>query len=101
MYARSIPALKPGVDAITTAEDATGLSDEELNAVRALVLPDEHAWGSAAWFLDTQCGQDVREGLEGEGEKGWEGYLGCVGTEVTQERRDVWERANAAFGIGG
>ena len=99
LYARSIPALTAQVNAITTSDGVEGLSDDELNDIRALVLPDEYAWGSAGWFLSSQCGADVRSQLQQGGEDGWEAYLGCVGTEATDDRRVVWERANAAFGI--
>ena len=101
LYARSIPELAVGVNSITQADSVDGLSDDELNAIRALVLPDAYSWGSAAWFLTSQCGQDVRTGLQTGGESGWEGYLGCVGTQATDDRRAVWERANEAFGITG
>jgi hypothetical protein len=101
LYARSIASLGDQVDAITTADGVDGLSDDALNAIRALVLPDEYSWGSAAWFLDSQCGDGVRSGLQTGGEAGWEGYLACVGTEATDDRKAVWERANEAFGITG
>jgi hypothetical protein len=99
LYARSIPQLGDAVNAITTADTVDGLSDDEVNAVRALVLPDEYSWGSAAWFLTSQCGADVRSQLQEAGEAGWEAYLGCVGTQATDDRKVVWERANTAFGI--
>ena len=99
LYARSIPELTDSVNAITTSDSVDGLSDDELNAIRAVVLPDAYSWGSAAWFLTTQCGQDVRTALQTGGESGWEGYLGCVGTQATDDRKEVWERANQAFGI--
>lgn len=99
LYAHSIPQLGDAVNAITTADTVDGLSDDEVNAVRALVLPDEYSWGSAAWFLTSQCGADVRSQLQEAGEAGWEAYLGCVGTQATDDRKVVWERANTAFGI--
>jgi hypothetical protein len=99
MYARSIPALGAQLDSITTGNTVDGLSDDDLNAIRALVLPDEYAWGSAAWFLESQCGADVRNQLQQEGAAGWEAYLGCIGTDATDDRKAVWERACTAFGI--
>lgn len=103
LYARSIPELQGQADTIVGGAGVMGvdgLSDDQLNAVRALVLPDEYSWASAGWFLDSQCGADVRTQLQQPGEAGWEAYLGCVGTEATSDRKEVWERANAAFGIG-
>ncbi|KAG0648174.1 hypothetical protein D0Z07_5849 [Hyphodiscus hymeniophilus] len=98
LYARSIPALAPSLAAITTAESTDGLSDDELNAVRALVLPDEYAWASAAWFLKTQCAS-VRPQLQAGGQAGFAAYLGCVGTSATSDRLAYWTRANTAMGI--
>lgn len=57
-------------------------------------VKDEWSFGSAAWFLTTQCGVGVREGLAQGTEQGWEEYLtGCVGTTVTEERTAVWRKA--------
>lgn len=99
MYAQSIPALKAPLAAITSATSTTGLSDDVLNAIRALVLRDEYAWASAAWFYTTQCDTAVRTALQAGGQAGYEAYLGCVGTTASQDRLDYWSRANTAFGI--
>lgn len=99
LYARSIPALSTSLDAITTGDTVDGLGDDELNAVRALVLPDAYAWGSAAWFLTTQCSEEVRSTLRTGGQAGFESYMGCVGTTATSDRLAYWERANTAFGV--
>jgi hypothetical protein len=97
-YALSIPALVPKVQAITTATSTTGLSDPQLNDIRALVLLDEYSWGSAAWFLTTKC-ESIRQQLQAGGQAGWSAYLGCVGMTVTSDRMAYWTRANTAFGI--
>lgn len=99
LYARSMPELRESVEGIVLGREVEGLSDEEVNAVRALVLPDRYAWGSAGWFLNTQCSREVREGLEMKGEEGWRAYLACVGVEAEEGRREGWERARGAFGI--
>lgn len=98
LYAQSIPTLSSGLSAITTATSTAGLSDDQLNAIRALVLPDEYSWGSAAWFLTSQCA-GIRSQLQAGGQAGYESYLGCIGTSVTDDRLAYWTRANAAFGI--
>jgi len=97
-YALSIPALKAQAQALAPAGTTTGLSDDVLNEIRALVLPDQYAWGSAAWFLTSQCAS-VRPQLQAGGQAGWEAYLGCVGTTATSDRMAYWTRANTAFGI--
>jgi hypothetical protein len=98
LYVKSIPGLSSSLTAITTASSTDGLSDDQLNAVRALVLPDEYAWGSAAWFLTTQCAS-VRSQLQAGGQAGYEAYLECVGTTATSDRLAYWTRANNAMGI--
>ena len=98
MYAQSIPALSAQLSAITTATSTSGLSDDQLNAIRALVLPDEYSWGSAAWFLTTQCAS-TRAALEAGGQAGYASYLSCVGTSATSDRLAYWTRANTALGI--
>lgn len=98
LYAQSIPALSHNLSAVTTATSTAGLSDDQLNAIRALVLPDEYSWGSGAWFLTSQCA-GIRSQLQAGGQAGYESYLGCIGTSVTDDRLAYWKRANIAFGI--
>jgi hypothetical protein len=98
-YALSIPALVGQVQAITSATTSTaGLTDTQLNAIRALVLPDQYSWASAAWFYTTKCAS-VRSQVQAGGQAGLQAYLGCVGTTVTGDRLEYWSRANAAFGL--
>ena len=98
LYAKSIPALATPLAVITTATSTDGLSDDQLNAIRALVLPDQYAWGSAAWFLTTQCAS-ARPALQAGGQAGYEAYLSCVGTSTTSDRLAKWTLANNALGI--
>jgi hypothetical protein len=98
MYAQSIPALSTKLSAITTGTSTSGLSDDQLNAIRALVVPDEYSWGSAAWFLTTQCAS-TRAALQAGGQAGYASYLSCVGTSATSDRLAYWTRANTALGI--
>lgn len=94
LYAESLPAIAPRLAAIPATD---------VDAVRALLLErDEVDFGSAAWFLVRQCGEEVRMGLRSGGRKGWERYLvGCVGAEVSGERLEYWERAGRALGVAG
>jgi hypothetical protein len=100
MYAQSIPALKAPLAAITTATSITGLSDDTLNAIRALVLPDEYAWGSGPWFYSTQCSSTVKTTLQAGGTAGFNAYLSCVGvTDSDGTRTAKWTAALKAFGL--
>lgn len=99
-YALSIPALKTQAEALAPAGTTTGLGDDALNSILALVLPDEYSWASVAWFLTTQCDASVRTQLQTGGQAGWENYLtSCVGTTATSDRQAYWTRANTAFGL--
>lgn len=98
-YAQSIEELSADLKKVTTAADTTGLSDDTLNAVRALVLPDEYSWGSAAWYLTTQCGAGVRTALQAGGQAGFDAYMGCLGVTATPDRLAYWTRATASFGL--
>lgn len=97
-YALSVSALKSAALAVAPASTTTGLSDDELNEIRALVLPDKYSWASAAWFLTTQCA-GIRSQLQAGGQAGWEAYLSCVGTTSTSDRLAYWTRAQTAFGL--
>ncbi|KAJ5570280.1 uncharacterized protein N7459_009710 [Penicillium hispanicum] len=91
-YASSIPALKDKVAQV--ANSPTDLLD--------LLRNDEtYDFGSGAWFLTTQCSKDVRSALQDGSETGWQNYISsCVGTSVTDERKEYWERAVKALGAG-
>jgi hypothetical protein len=90
-YAASIPALSEQY------ASATG----NVSAILDLLLTDEtYDFGSAAWFLTTQCSDSVRAELQKGSESGWEGYISsCVGTTVTDERREYWQKAGGALGV--
>ena len=62
----------------------------------ALVANETYDFGSAAWFLSTQCGPAILEGLA---DGGMEAYMGCIGTTMTPEREAYWQRATAALGV--
>ncbi|KAL6154011.1 hypothetical protein ACJBU6_07300 [Exserohilum turcicum] len=85
-YAESVA----GADAVAKAEAAGG--DAGLNAVLQLATcNDEKSFGSAAWYLSTQCPASVRDGLDKRGIDGWHDFLtDCVHTTVTTERDTLW-----------
>ncbi|OAA32313.1 hypothetical protein AAL_01645 [Moelleriella libera RCEF 2490] len=97
LYARAIDALRPQVANMTTVD---GQGDDKLNWLVSLVSqPDEYNFGSGAWFLATQCPQDVRDELARDADRGFARYMGCVGVSVTDDRKAYFERAKKAFGI--
>jgi hypothetical protein len=64
--------------------------------VLALVNCERWSFASAAWFLTTQCSEEVSQGLAASTEEGWEAYLtNCVGTTVTDDRTAIWKKAIA------
>ncbi|CAD0089919.1 unnamed protein product [Aureobasidium vineae] len=72
---------------------------EAEGVVQVLALVNNDRWGfaSAAWFLVTQCDGEIRRGLAGLTEEGWNAYLtDCVGTTVTDERTAIWKDATAS-----
>lgn len=95
-YAKSIPALADKVANVTSTDN---LSDEELNRIRSLVIVDEYNFGSAAWFLRSECGEKVAEALRENIDTGFEAYMECVGVEVDESRQEYLDRAKSAFCI--
>ena len=65
----------------------------------ALISNDTYDFGSAAWFLDTQCGPDVKANLATGGLDAFTAYLGCIGTTMSPDREAYWQRAAVALGI--
>jgi hypothetical protein len=87
-FAQSVPQLAPQLAAIGTSN---------VNAVRALVLPDEFSFASAAWFLTSQCSPQVRTALQTGSQDGWAQYITqCVGTEPGP-RQAYWQAAVKAL----
>lgn len=98
-YAKSIPELARQVSGIVGANGGgADMSSETANQVRDLVTTDQYTWGSAAWFLTTQC-QSVRGQVQQGGQQGFQAYMGCVGTSATSERLAYFTRAMGAFGL--
>lgn len=92
-YASSIPALKDKVAEV---------SNSPADLLDLLRENETYDFGSGAWFLTTQCSKDVRSALQKGDETGWQKYISdCVGTSVTDERKEYWERAVKALGVAG
>jgi hypothetical protein len=78
------------------ADKVSGKSPDE---VLAMVTPDEHNFGSAAWFLKTKCA-DVRETLKAGTDAGWSAYNKCIGVDGSlPDRMKYWTAAKTAFGL--
>ncbi|KXH67920.1 hypothetical protein CSAL01_10091 [Colletotrichum salicis] len=100
MYALSIPELASKATEIAGGvTDGNSLTDDKKNQILDLVLPDDYTWGSAAWFLATQCDDDVKENLAAGTVKGFTLYMDCIGTSGTDDRVEYWSRAKGAFGV--
>jgi len=100
LYAKSIPALASFVDFITEGSTVDGLSVSQFNQVRALLTGnDDYDFGSAAWFLATQCSTAVRAELKTGTLAGWQTYVtNCIGATATSDRQSIWERAMQEIG---
>ena len=95
LYASSIRPLAPSISTIT----GDSSSDTRVDQILDLLLQnDEYDFGSAAWFLSTQC-DSTRNELKTGGSQGWETWLEtCVGTQATDARRQYYMRAINALG---
>jgi len=86
-----------GADVVSQAQAAGGVE-----AVLQLVSGDDESFGSAAWFLATQCSQDQKTGLASGSYQGWVAYLtSCIGTTDTPERDAGWQAAKKVLNVGG
>ncbi|KAK6002542.1 hypothetical protein QM012_001292 [Aureobasidium pullulans] len=55
--------------------------------VLALVNGDRWSFASAAWFLTTQCDEEISQGLAASTEEGWEAYLTQCNAILQHEER--------------
>lgn len=91
-YAASLPALK---------SELPKVSNSPAELLDLLRNNEAYDFGSGAWFLTTQCSKEVRKQLQSGSESGWSRYISdCVGTSVTDERKQYWEKAVKALGVG-
>lgn len=68
------------------------------DAVLQLVSGDGESFGSAAWFLDSQCSDAVKQGLTAGTAEGWKAYLvDCVQTTDTEDRDAGWRNVTAVI----
>ena len=90
-YAMSIPSLSAQLGPVMTGPE--GLDNP--NGIRDLLTADDNLdFGSAAWYLKTQCGPAVGNNLATGGLAAWQAYItGCVHTTPTADRQAYYERA--------
>ncbi|KAJ5519126.1 hypothetical protein LT330_008273 [Penicillium expansum] len=90
-YASSLPELQDKLPSVSNSPA------DLLDLLRSDGATD---FGSGAWFLTTQCSKEVRSALADGSEAGWQRFISdCVGTSVTDERKEYWERAVKAIGV--
>ncbi|KAG9188321.1 hypothetical protein G6011_02244 [Alternaria panax] len=96
-FVEKYAAAIAGPDAVTQAKAAGETAG--LDAVLALVnSDDEKSFGSAAWFVTTQCSAEVRAGLVEGTADGWHKFLtDCVGTSLDPLRDTPWTAATATI----
>ena len=90
-YAQSIPALSNKL-AAAQADGPDGI-------VNLLVTYSDYDFGSAAWFLTSQCKPGVLDGLKTAGKDGFDAYLDCIGTTAVDDQTAYYNRALAALGV--
>ncbi|KIW19704.1 hypothetical protein PV08_00278 [Exophiala spinifera] len=94
-FARSFKELADG-DELGGTTTGSGDPDQVLDLVSA----DKYSFAAAAWYYDTHCTPEVKEGVQTGGEQGWEEFVTvCVGTTVTEGRRGYWVKACEALNI--
>lgn len=86
-------------ESIEEISDEVAEADGDVGKILDLLLSkEEYDFGSGAWFLTTQCDDDVRKQLQDGEEEGWAAYITeCVETEANDDRREYWEAAVEAL----
>lgn len=83
-------------DCGVTVAQVEQASSQGPTAVLDLVNTDEWSFGSAAWFLTTQCDASIRQGLAAGTQAGYEAYLQqCIYASVDDKRIALWSAAVA------
>ena len=90
-YAMSIPALKRLTPPMATKDPKAVLS--------LLTANGDYDFGSAAWFLKTQCTPATSQNLASGKTASYKAYLDCIGTTATSDSLEGYKRALRAFGF--
>lgn len=98
------PAFNEKYAEYLTSVPDSGISQAQFEAAKAegaaavleLVNTDRWSFGSAAWFIDTQCSDAVKQGLDAGTVAGFSTYITeCVGTTLTDDRTAGWQKVVA------
>lgn len=80
------------------SDEVAEADGDKVKILDLLVENEEYDFGSGAWFLTTQCDEDIRKELQSGSEEGWEAYITeCIHTEANGERKKYWEAAVEAL----
>ena len=84
--------------AFKAEKDAAG--DDPVKVLRALNTYGNYDFGSAAWFLTSQCKEsaDALDKAKAD-QKGWDDYVKCVGATPGDGRLDYWKKAVQVLGV--
>ncbi|KAF4597906.1 hypothetical protein EYR38_006298 [Pleurotus pulmonarius] len=105
-YAVDTPSTSAQALALAPNASDPSISNDTMNAVRALVLEDRLSFASGMWFYKASGPEKIGctgnstlvEGLKAETEQGWADYItNCIFTTVTDERKAVWQKTLAAI----
>lgn len=88
-YARSVSKLAGELEAAQAAGPE--------NVVNLLLSHPEYDFGSAAWFLTSQCDDGVVSGLSKAGTEAFDAYVGCIGASASAQRTEYYTNALKAF----
>lgn len=95
------PAFNEEYAKYLTSVTGSGITQAQLDAAKAkgaaaileLVNTDRWSFSSAAWFIDTQCSDVVKQGLDAGTQEGFSNYITeCVGTTLTEDRTAGWQK---------
>jgi hypothetical protein len=97
---RNMQSLAFNTKYATSLYGADKLQGLDGNGIRALVLGDADSFGSASWFLATQC-PSVLTQFDSDPEGAWTAMHGpsCISTTMTDQRIAYWTAAKKALGV--
>lgn len=85
-----------GEDAAITTNSVAAAKAQGPAQLLDLINTDHWGFGSAAWFLHTQCDAGIADALADASRASFETYLkDCIGTTVTADRLAGWEKVMA------
>lgn len=106
-YITNTPELQANMSSVDmssrscTPTYCTMLAGAARASLELILQNDQYAFATGAWFMKEKCDDDIKASFADDVDAGWENFVkNCVYTPISDLRREYWNKAKAALGVG-